>query len=86
LKDGHVDGGDYDFLLGKSLLMLFMLETNLLLLLLLLVFQLIKNNLLFILFFVVMLNLDVIDNVFSHEIPIVVVPMSKDSLEKIYDV
>ncbi len=35
---------------------------------------------------VVMLNLAIIDNVFSHEVPIVVVPMSKDSLEKIYDV
>jgi hypothetical protein len=33
-----------------------------------------------------MLNLAIIDNVFSHEVPIVVVPMSKDSLEKIYDV
>jgi hypothetical protein len=33
-----------------------------------------------------MLNLAIIDNVFSHEVAIVVVPMSKDSPKKIYDV
>lgn len=35
--------------------------------------------------FVVMLKLVIIDNVSSHEVPIVVVPMLKDSPKKIYD-
>jgi hypothetical protein len=89
LKDGHVHGGDYDFFASKKLVDVVYARdkppttttTTTTTCVLAHEKQPIVN-----IVFIVMLNLVIIDKKKSHEVPIVVVPMSKDSPKKIYDV